>query len=208
MGRNTLRRSSNSERGSQDYKMSQRTNLDFNQFYRRVFRQIQRIPSVQQSAQVGYIALALSYKPPLFSGETDFLPLKEWQDRMADIFYRIGCPEDRKVEVAVRFLVGPALYWWRTVEMVAMKNKTSWSWDKFMEEMRSQCLVEFQYSKKSENVATERRESSQVNVVHGFSAKQKRKECPNVNCWHCGEFGHYRHQCEYVKLRRKEAKKF
>ena len=77
-----------------------------------------------------------------------------------------------------------------------------------MEEMRSQCLEEFQYSKKSEIIVKEQEESSQVNTVQEFSLKQKRKERPSVNCWHCGEFGHYRHQCEYVKLRRKEAKKF
>ena len=189
------------------HKMSQMTNGDFNQFYQRVFRQIQRIPSVQQSAQVGYIALALSYKPPLFSGEDDLMPLEKWQDKMTYIFSRIGCSEDRKVEVAVRFLVGPALRWWISVERVAMNDKTGWSWDKFMEEMRSQWLVGFQCFKKSKIIVMEQGESSQGNTVQGFPLRQKRKERLDVKCWYCGEFGHFRHQCEHLKFKRREAKK-
>ena len=115
--------------------MSHMSDSEINQFYQRVFRQIQRIPSVQQSAQVGYIALALSHRPPLFSGEINFMPLEEWQFKMEYIFYQIGCPDNRKVEVAVQFLMGPALQWWRSVEYRAISDRTGWSWYQFIGEM-------------------------------------------------------------------------
>ena len=281
--------------------MSQMSGLDLNQFYRKVFRQIQRIPSVQQSALMGYISLALSYRPPLFSGETDFIALEEWQAKMGYIFHQIGCPEDRKIEVAVRFLVGPALQWWRSVELRVMSNESSWSWSKFIEELRSRFLVEFHYPRRSEFISLkqgcdmsvtdylqkfmelmhhapdvifeekykvqrfieglspkiriccvsmrratwsevvehalmveqgikeeqqrlqkqdknqgkqrdkkkrmEQGESSQANTTQGPSPKQAKRDKATVVCWYCGECGHYRHECERLKIKREELRK-
>ena len=171
--------------------MSQMSDLDVNQFYQRVFRKIQRIPSVQQVAQVGYIALALSHRPPLFSGEANSIPLEEWQFKMDYIFYQIGCPDNRKVEVAVRFLVGPALQWWRSVEYRAMSDRTGWSWYQFIGELRFHLLMELSPSGRSESI---------------IPKQGKLKDRSEIKCWYCKELGHFRHECERFKLKGRKAK--
>ena len=83
--------------------------VDPTQFFQLMFQQMQRAASApQQPTHTDYLALALPHRPPTFSGGTDPAVLDDWICKMARIFRHIGCPGDRKVEVAVQFLDGPA----------------------------------------------------------------------------------------------------
>ena len=81
---------------------------DPRQFYPYMF---QTMPAhmYQPPVHTDYLALALPHKPPTFSGGVDPVVLDDWTYKMTCIFRHIGCPENRKVEVAVQFLDGPTL---------------------------------------------------------------------------------------------------
>ena len=114
--------------------------MDYNQFFQFMFQQMQRPPP--PPVNVDYLALALPHRPPTFSGGVDPASLDDWQYRMTNIFRHISCPENRRVEVAVAFLDGPTLQWWRTRESTMIFENTVMNWERFMEELRSHFFSE------------------------------------------------------------------
>lgn len=54
----------------------------------------------------------LELKPPAFRGGLSPLEIKDWILRIETIFQVMGCPENRKVGLAVFLLEGEAKRWW------------------------------------------------------------------------------------------------
>ena len=96
--------------------------FDPNKFFQLMFQQMQRTSMFPPSAHIDYLALALPHRPPTFSGDVDPAVLDDWQYKLNRIFQSIGCPENRRVEVAVQFLDGPALHWWRSIESTILSR--------------------------------------------------------------------------------------
>ena len=127
-----------SECGTQEIpiapEISQMPTVDPTQFLQLMFQQMQRASIFPQPVHVDYLALALPHRPPTFSGDVDPVALDDWQYKLNRVFQSIGCPENRKVEVAVQFLDGPALHWWRSTEI---NRDEVMGWNEFIEKLRS-----------------------------------------------------------------------
>ena len=113
-----------------------------------MFQQMQRTSLVQQPTHADYLALTMTYRPPTFKGGDDPVVLDDWQYKMNHIFRHIGCPDDRKVEVAIQFLDGPALQCWRSREKTLGNGEINWSWEKFIKMLRDHFFIVYHYDTK------------------------------------------------------------
>ena len=72
-----------------------------------------------------------------------------------------------------------------------MSDRTGWSWYQFIGKLRSQFTVESSQSGRTESV---------------IPKQGKQKDRSEIQCWYCKGFGHFRHQCECLKIKREEIK--
>ena len=132
-----------------------------------MFQYMQSTTSEPPSIPENYLATAMKYRPPIFQGGTDPVVLDDWQYKMANIFRYIGCPDDKKVEVAIQFLDGSALQWWRSRESTLGNEGIKESWDEFIKMMRDHFFTVYHYdTKRSEFINLRQGTDMSVDAYH------------------------------------------
>ena len=158
--------------------------MDPNQFFQMMYQFMQQqAPGYQQYQQpvhTDYIALALPHRPPTFSGSTNPAVLDDWQYKMNRIFQYIGCPENRRVEVAVQYLDGPALQWWRSMESTAHFRQEAMTWDEFVRRLRSHFFTEHHMDAKRSEFISLRQERNMIVAAYHERFIELMYYAPNI----------------------------
>ena len=78
------------------------------------------------------------------------------------------------------------------------------TWSEVIEQaIRVEQALDEEYQ--SKNKMEELGETSQAKMTRGSSRKQVKKERTTINCWHCGEWGHFHNECELLRRSRVTA---
>ncbi|XP_019190623.1 PREDICTED: uncharacterized protein LOC109185060 [Ipomoea nil] len=70
------------------------------------------VPPPQPAGHRDMGRLVSGHRPPTFAGEEDPIVLEEWMRTFDKIFSVIGCPEERRVELATFYFSLEADLWW------------------------------------------------------------------------------------------------
>ncbi|XP_019179710.1 PREDICTED: uncharacterized protein LOC109174923 [Ipomoea nil] len=79
--------------------------------------------------------LVSGHRPPVFAGEEDPVLLEEWIRSLNKIFAVVGCPEDRRVELASFYFSHEADLWW-VHEGPACQEEPGFDWSALNDKMR------------------------------------------------------------------------
>ncbi|XP_019177578.1 PREDICTED: uncharacterized protein LOC109172806 [Ipomoea nil] len=76
-----------------------------------------------------------SHRPPTFAGEEDPTTLEEWIRTFDKIFEVVGCPEERRVELATFYFEHEADLWWFH-ESPAFRQEPGFNWETLKTKLR------------------------------------------------------------------------
>ncbi|XP_019173612.1 PREDICTED: uncharacterized protein LOC109169220 [Ipomoea nil] len=79
--------------------------------------------------------LVSGHRPPIFAGEEDPVLLEEWIRSLDKFFAVVGCPEDRRVELASFYYRHEADLWWVHVGL-ACQEEPGFDWSALKDKMR------------------------------------------------------------------------
>ncbi|XP_019160867.1 PREDICTED: uncharacterized protein LOC109157413 [Ipomoea nil] len=92
------------------------------------------VPPPQPAGQRDLGRLVSSYRPPTFAGEEDPIVLEEWLGTFEKIFSVVGCPEERRVELAKFYFCHEADLWW-IHEVPACLEEPGFDWTALKDRM-------------------------------------------------------------------------
>ncbi|XP_019178860.1 PREDICTED: uncharacterized protein LOC109174022 [Ipomoea nil] len=90
-------------------------------------------PQPAGNRDVGH--LVSGYRPPVFAGEEDPVILEEWIRSLDKIFTVLGCPEDRRVQLASLYFSHEDDLWW-VHEGPAYQEEPDFDWSALKDRMR------------------------------------------------------------------------
>ncbi|XP_019159928.1 PREDICTED: uncharacterized protein LOC109156532 [Ipomoea nil] len=76
-----------------------------------------------------------SHRPPVFAGKEDPILLEEWIRALDKVFAVVGCPEDRRVELATFYFSHEADLWW-VHEGPACLEEPGFDWSALKDKLR------------------------------------------------------------------------
>ncbi|XP_019181779.1 PREDICTED: uncharacterized protein LOC109176837 [Ipomoea nil] len=86
--------------------------------------------------------LVLGHRPPTFAGEEDPVILEEWMRTFDTIFSVLGCPEERRVELATFYFCLEANLWWMH-EGPACLEEPEFGWIALKDRMRERFYLAY-----------------------------------------------------------------
>ncbi|XP_019157179.1 PREDICTED: uncharacterized protein LOC109153770 [Ipomoea nil] len=93
------------------------------------------VPPPQPAGHRDIGRLVSSHRPPTFAGEEDPVVLEEWVRTFGKIFSVVGCPEERRVELATFYFSHEADLWW-VHESPACLEEPGFDWFSLKDRMR------------------------------------------------------------------------
>ncbi|XP_019192768.1 PREDICTED: uncharacterized protein LOC109187077 [Ipomoea nil] len=167
--------------------------------------------------------LVSGHRPPVFAGEEDPVLLEEWIRSLDNIFAVVGCPDDRRVELATFYFSHEADLWW-VHEGPACQEEPGFDWsalkDKLRESFKGDPMSSLGREAKGVDLKVSRRprqdfrarpappqSQGSTRVKSGGKGKPFRcrrcgkenigKDCQGnlLQCFKCGRRGHKAYEC-------------
>jgi len=117
--------------------------------------------------------------PPSFDGCGDPEAAEDWVFKIQKIFRAIGCPPERKVDLATYVLDGGAANWWRSTSAVVFEDNEELGWEDFLVEFNHQYFPQHARDRKREEfLGLEQRGMTLAAYISKFHAMER--YCPEI----------------------------
>ncbi|XP_027156273.1 uncharacterized protein LOC113757066, partial [Coffea eugenioides] len=113
----------------------------------------------------------LKFNLPQFTGEPDPEAVKNWLERITNIFTALDYTENRRVNFAAFQFEGVARAWWDLIRGKWERAQTSWTWENFTREFNEKFLPPLIQEKREDEFIKLRQGTSNVAEYEGKFTK-------------------------------------